>query len=172
MEITVRQWIESCISFKYISNFSIIVCIIAYYTNAYQIFFILAPLLLTNLIFTFILEWFNLEELVKSVFNIENIPLNKNTLQNIKYIENQFFILNTLWHLIPVLWLYYILNKEQLIDIFKPNFMGIYLKSAVIGLIYFYFGSKNMVYGNIDYSCYLIFYFMVLLAVCCHLYIL
>lgn len=172
MEITFRQWIESCLSFKYISNFSIIICIIAHYTNAYQIFFILAPLLLTNLIFTFILEWFNLEELVKNVLNIQNIPLNQNTKQNIKYIENQFLILNTLWHLIPLLWLYYILNKEHLITIFKPNFMGIYLESAVISLIYFYFGSKNMVYGNINYPCYLIFYFLVLLGVCCYLYIL
>ena len=170
MEITFRQWIESCLSFKYISNFSIIGCIIAYYTNAYQIFFILAPLLITNLIFTFILEWFNLDELVKSVFALQNTP--QNTIQNLSYIKNQFVILNTLWHLLPVLWLYHILNKEHLIDIFKPNFMGIYLKASVIILIYFYFGSKNMAYGNINYSCYLICYFLVLLSVCCYLYIL
>ena len=166
MEITFRQWIESCLSFKYISNFSIIGCIIAYYTNAYQIFFILAPLLINNLIFTFILEWFDLDELVKSVFALQDTP------QNISYIKNQFVILNTLWHLIPVLWLYHILNKEHLIDIFKPNFMGIYLEASVISLIYFYFGSKNMVYGDINYSCYLIFYFLVLLGICCYLYIL
>ena len=170
MEITFRQWIESCLSFKYISNFSIIGCIIAYYTNAYQIFFILAPLLITNLIFTFILEWFDLDELVKSVFALQNRQ--QDAPQNLSYIKNQFVILNTLWHLILVLWLYHILNKEHLINIFKPNFMGIYLEASVISLIYFYFGSKNMVYGDINYSCYLIFYFLVLLGICCYLYIL
>jgi hypothetical protein len=174
MEITFRQWIESCLSFKYISNFSIIACIIAYYTNAYQIFFILAPLLITNLIFTFILEWFNLDELVKSVFALQNTQQNtiQNTIQNLSYIKNQFVILNTLWHLLPVLWLYHTLNKEHLINIFKPNFMGMYLEAGVISLIYFYFGSKNMVYGDINYAGYLILYFLVLLSVCCYLYIL
>ena len=174
MEITLRQWIESCLSFKYISNFSSIVCIIAYYTNAYQIFFILAPLMITNLIFTFILEWFDLDELVKGVFAIQNHSQNtqQNTIQNISYIKNQFLILNTFWHIIPVLWLYHILNKEHLINIFKPNFMGMYLEASVISIIYFYFGSKNMVYGDINYSGYLILYFLVLLGVCCYLYFL
>ena len=170
MEITFRQLIESCLSFKYISNFSIPVCIYAHYVNAYQIFFILTPLVITNLIFTFFLEWFDLDELVKSVFAIQNHSQNKP--QNISYIKNQFLILNTFWHLIPVLWLYHILNKEHLINIFKPNFMGMYLEASVISIIYFYFGSKNMVYGDINYAWYLIFYFIMLLGVCCYLYIL
>ena len=174
MEITFRQLIESCLSFKYISNFSIIICIISYYVNAYHIFFILTPLVITNLIFTFILEWFDLDELVKSVFTIQNTIQNhsQNKPQNISYIKNQFLILNTFWHIIPVLWLYYILNKEHLINIFKPNFMGMYLEASVISIIYFYFGSKNMVYGDINYAGYLILYFLVLLGVCCYLYIL
>ena len=44
----VKKWL-SYISFRYISNFSIIVCIFAYYTNEYSIFFILAALVITNL---------------------------------------------------------------------------------------------------------------------------
>jgi hypothetical protein len=165
MEITLRKWIDSCLSFKYISNFSIIASIIAYYTNAYTIFFILAPIIITNLIFILILEYNNLDTLVKTLFHLENISYQE--LQNIKF---KFVILNTIWHILPIFWLYHILNKENIIYIFKPNFMGIFLQSCIICIIYFYFGSINRIYGNINYSSYLVIYLILLLGVCIYLY--
>jgi hypothetical protein len=166
MEITLRQWIESCLSFKYISNSSIIICLIAYYTNAYSLFFILAPIVITNLILILFLEYNSLDELVNTVFNLQ-----KATKKEVEYIKTQFVILNTLWHALPVLWLYYILNKDNLIYVFKPNFMGVFLQCCAICLIYFYFGSKNMIYGDINYSSYLILYLITLLSVSSYLYI-
>jgi len=167
MEITLRQWIESCLSFKYISNSSIIICLIAYYTNAYSLFFILAPIVITNLILILFLEYNSLDELVNTVFNLQ-----KATKKEVEDIKTQFVILNTLWHALPVLWLYYILNKDNLIYVFKPNFMGVFLQCSVICILYFYFGSKNMIYGNINYSSYFILYLITLLGVCSYLYLL
>jgi hypothetical protein len=164
MEITLRKWLESCLSLKYISNFSIIICIIAYYTQAYSIFFILAPLIITNLIIILLLEYNNLDTLVETIFHLEN---NSPDLESIK---TQFVIFNTIWHILPVFWLYHIITKENIINLFKPNFMGIFLQSCSIGILYFYFGSSARIYGNINYTGYMVIYLVVLLGVCIWLY--
>jgi hypothetical protein len=165
MEITLRKWIESCLSFKYISNFSIIACLIAYYTNAYSIFFILAPIIITNLFLILILEYNDLDTFINTVFNLENASK-----KDIETIKTQFVILNTIWHILPIIWIYHILNKDNLIYIFKPNFMGIFLQCCLIIVVYFYFGSINQLYGDINYASYLVVYLVVLLGVCIGLY--
>ena len=123
-KITLRDWFESCVSFKYLSNFSIIVCVLAYYTNVYWIFFLCIPLIIANLILIVLLEYNDLDTLVKSVFNLENgdardasdSPNSINCMPKSKLL---FVILNTLWHIVPLLWLRYILDKDNLIYIFK-----------------------------------------------------
>lgn len=165
MEITLRKWIESCLSFKYISNFSIIACLIAYYTNAYSIFFILAPIIITNFFLILILEYNDLDTLINTVFNLENASK-----KDIETIKTQFVILNTIWHILPIVWLYHILNKDNLIYVFKPNFMGIFLQCCFIIVVYFYFGSINQLYGDINYASYLVVYLVILLGVCIGLY--
>ena len=164
--ITLRQWIEKCFTFKYISNFSIIICILAYYMNAIDIVFVLAPLIITNLILILVLEYIDLDKLIYNVFRNDNIT--RDELHNIRL---PFLILNTLWHLLPVIWLYYIYTTNNLIYIYKPNFMRVFLQGCIICLIYFYFCSKNLVYGNINYLMYLILYFILLLSICSYLYI-
>ena len=174
----VKKWL-SYISFRYISNFSIIVCIFAYYTNAYSIFFILAALVITNLILILFLEYFDLDKLFIGISNINNANANirglkdsdSNNIDLYNYSKMQFVIFNTLWHIIPVIWLYYIFNKDNLIYTFKPNFMTIFFQASIIILIYFYFGSKNMVYGDINYAGYLIIYCIILLGVSYSLYV-
>ena len=163
--ITLRQWIEKCVSFKYISNFSIIICILAYYMNAISIVFVLAPIIITNLIFILILEYIDLDKIIYNVFRNDN--LTRNELNDIRL---PFLILNTLWHLLPVIWLYYIYITHNLIYIYKPNFMGVFLQGCILGIIYFYFCSKNLVYGDINYSMYSILYVITLLSICSYLY--
>ena len=169
MEITLYNWfdiwLECCLSFKYISNFSIIVCIIAYYTHAYSIFFILAPIIITNLFLVIILEYNDLDTLVKTIFHLENA-----TPKELENIKTQFVLFNTIWHILPLFWLYHILTKENIIYVFRPNFMAIYLQCCFIGVLYFYFSSISKIYGDINYNGYLVMYLVVLLGVCIWLY--
>ena len=179
MKITLRQWIEKCISFKYISNFSIIIGILAYYTNLYSIFFILASLIITNCIVIIILEFYNFDELFNKIViycgdgngDGDGDGNSDGNCDGDGGIKMQFMILNTLWHVLPVIWLYYILNKDRLISVFKPNFIAVFFQAVILSLIYFYFGSTNKIYGNINYLGYLILYYIILLAVCCNLYL-
>ena len=164
--ISLRQWIDKSVSFKYISNFSIIICILAYYMNAIDIVFVLAPIIIVNLIFILVLEYIDLDKIIYNVFRNNNLTRNE-----LKDIRLPFLILNTLWHLLPVIWLYYIYTTYNLIYIYKPNFMGIFLQGCIICIIYFYFCSKNLVYGDINYSMYSILYFITLLSICSYLYI-
>lgn len=162
--LTIRQYIEGCLSFRYLSNISIIVAIISYYTRAYPIFFITIPLIITNLIIIIILQWFNTNELIKGVFKLDNnssleTQINTNS-------QFQFILLNTIWHIAPVIWLYGILNRDNIIQIFRPNFMGIFLECAFIGIVYFYCSSIMKLYGNINYIWYGGIYFIVLFITC------
>ena len=110
--ISLRQWIDKSVSFKYISNFSIIICILAYYMNAIDIVFVLAPIIIVNLIFILVLEYIDLDKIIYNVFR--NNKLTRNELKDIRL---PFLILNTLWHLLPVIWLYYIYTTYNLIYI-------------------------------------------------------
>jgi hypothetical protein len=166
--ISSKKWLELILSLKYISNASIFGIVISYYTQAFPIFLILIPVVITNFIVILVIQWYNSKELVKVTLEL-NDNNNDNSDELEKY-QTKFIILNTLWNLLPLLWLYYILQKDNIIVLFKPNFMGSFLSGAIFSIIYFYFASNGSYYGNIDYSRYMIIYIVILLSVSISLY--
>ena len=60
-------WIKSMLSFKFISNLSIIITIIAYYMNAYELFFIFSPLIIVNFILISLILFTNLDDFMKTI---------------------------------------------------------------------------------------------------------
>ena len=159
-------WIKSMLSFKYISNLSIIITIIAYYMNAYELFFIFSPLIIVNFILISCILFTNLDDFMKTL--LEKYLPTKIERENYKI---QFIIFIIVWHLLPILWLFYILEKENLIKLFRPNFMGLYLKSILIPILYYYYESNDSIYGNINYLLYLIMYIILLLGICIYLFL-
>ncbi len=157
--------IKSGLSFRYISNLSIIISIIAYYMNAYQILFIFAPLLIVNCIIINYILFTNLDDLMYHIL-IPYLP-EKEDRDKYKLI---FIVLVIVWHSLPLVWLFYILDREHLIKLFRPNFMGIYFKSILIPILYYYYESNEKVYGNINYLMYFICYIILLLTSCIYLY--
>jgi len=165
-DLPISFYIKSALTFRFISNLSIFVSILAYYTIAYDIFFHFIPLLIVNFILIMFIQFYNLDELL-SMDIIKNILPEKKDRDEIK---PKFVVFATLWHLIPLLWLMYILQSQDIIKIFHPNFMGIFLKSSLIPIIYYYFESKLRVYGDINYLAYYIMYFILLFGTCVYLY--
>lgn len=157
MTVTTRKWLESILSLKYMSNFCIYAAVISYYTRAYWIFLALIPLLISNAIVMFVLEWFNSSELTQAVLESKDE-------------QYKFIFLNTVWHILPLLWVWYVLQHDNLVDIFRPNFMGIFLAGAIFGIVYFYFASNGKYYGEIDYARYMVIYIITLLGCCIGLY--
>jgi hypothetical protein len=164
-EISLSYIINLVLSFRFISNLAIFVSIISYYTNAYDIFFHFIPLLIVNFIMIIFMQFYNLDELMDRY--LEDILPDKKDRDELK---PQVVLFTTLWHFIPLLWLMYILQSQDIINIFHPNFMGIFLKSSLIPIIYFYFESKLRVYGDINYLAYYIVYFILLFTTCIYLY--
>ena len=111
------------------------------------------------------MQFYNLDELMDRY--LEDILPDKKDRDELK---PQVVLFTTLWHFIPLLWLMYILQSQDIINIFHPNFMGIFLKSSLIPIIYFYFESKLRVYGDINYLAYYIVYFILLFTTCIYLY--
>ena len=158
-------WIKSMLSFRFISNLSIIVSIIAYYMNAYDILFISAPLVIVNCILIFYIMLTDLDELMKGI--LETYLPNKIDREHYKCL---FVLFAILWHLVPIIWLYYIFDKDNLIKYFRPNFMGTYFKSLIIVILYYYYESNEKIYGNLNYLFYFIIYIILLLGICISLY--
>ena len=158
MVIESRKWLELLLSCKYISNISIYGLILSYYTQAYQIFLILVPIVITNFLVIVILQWYDSRKLVKHILKIKDEEVNNYLMQ--------YVLLNTLWHIIPLLWLWYILQRDNVIALFKPNFMGIFLSGAIFSIGYFYFASQGKYYGDIDYSQYMVIYVLILMTTC------
>ena len=158
--ITLKKLLKMFLDFKYLSNLSILGLLITYYTNAYHGFMILLPLVITNFIVVLILQWLDLDKYMKKIFGDSD------------YKNNQlaFVTLNTLWHIIPCIWVYHILQRDNWIAIFRPNFMYVYLASSVIAIIYFYFSAQLALYGDINYMRYAIIYMIVLLGICVWLF--
>lgn len=163
-------WIKSILTFRFISNLSIIVSIIAYYMNAYEVLFIFSPLIIVNFIMISFILFTNLDNLMNAILHKylpDKVDRNKYT--------TQFVLLTILWHLIPIFWLFHIFyndtNNGNLIKIFKPNFMGMYLKSIIIPILYYYYESNEKIYGDINYLIYLVFYIILLLGICIYLYL-
>ena len=61
-------------------------------------------------------------------------------------------------------------TQDDMIKIFHPNFMSIFLKTLILPIIYYYYEIDLKVYGDINYLCYSIIYFILLLATCYFLY--
>lgn len=165
-DLPLSFWFKSALSFRFISNLSIFVSIISYYTNAYDIFFHFIPLVIVNFIIIMFMQFYNLDEFIKGLLN--DRLLDKKDRDEVK---PQIVLFITLWHLIPLLWLMYILQSQDIIKIFHPNFMGIFLKSALVPIIYYYFESKLQIYGDINYLAYYIIYIGLLFASCIYLYV-
>ena len=159
-------WINSMLSLRFISNLTILVCILSYYMNAYKILFIFTPLLIINLIVITSILFTNSDDFINNI--IQKYFVNKEDIEKYKV---QIIIVIILWHLLPIVWLFYILNKYNLIKLFRPNFMGIYFKSISIAILYFYYQSNEKLYGNINYLLYFIYYIILLLSTCIYLYL-
>jgi hypothetical protein len=168
MEISNRQYLESSLSFRYLSNLTIFIAVIAYYSQAYSVFFVMVPLLIANLIVILILQWFNSEELFNGVFNLSN--LSNLSSQNDPTDLTKFILLNTIWYIIPVIWLYGVLLKDDIIRVFHPNFMGVFMWCSIIAIVYFYYGSQMQIYGQISYLWYGGLYMAVLFITCYSIY--
>ena len=165
MEISSKKWILLALSMKYITNATILASVIAYYTQAYWIFLVSIPLLITNAIVMTLLEWFNANELTAAILDI---PVSQS--KSIEVNKTRFIFLNTVWHWLPLAWVWYVLAKDNLIEVFRPNFMGSFLASAAFGIGYFYFASQGKYYGEIDYSWYMVVYVIILFTVCVSVY--
>ena len=164
---TLSLWfyIKSALTFRYISNLSIIVCILAYYMEAFDIFFIFAPLVFVNLFVIVLILINDFDALLTGI--LSKILPDKKARDKQSYLFGLFIIL---WHSIPVLWIMYIFQSQDIVKIFHPNFMSIFLKSLIVPIIYYYFEIDLKVYGNINYLFYLIIYIIMLLAICIYLY--
>jgi len=154
-----KKWFPSALSMKYLSNATILASVIGYYTQAYWIFLVSIPLLIANTIVVSLLEWFNGDKLTAAVLDITQSQPDL-----IKEEQTRFIVLNTLWLLIPLAWVWYILGKDNLIEVFRPNFMGIFLAGAAFAIGYFYFASQGKYYGEINYAWYMMVYVIVLLT--------
>ena len=165
LEPSPKKWLSIALSMKYITNATIIASLVGYYTQAYWIFLVSIPLLITNAIVITLLEWFNSYELTAAVLDI---PTSQPAL--IKASQIKFTFINMIWHWIPLVWVWYILGKDDLIDVFRPNFMGCFLAGVVFGIGYFYFASHGKYYGEIDYLWYMVVYVIVLFTVCISVY--
>ena len=152
-DLTLR-YIKLGLTFKFISNLSIIICFLAYYMNAVDIVFILAPLIIVNfLVITLIL-----------IFDYDAFMIEFNG------DGTTFVLFAIIWHLLPMFWLLYILQKDDIIKLFHPNFITIFLQSIILPIIYYYYEIDLKVYGDINYPFYTIIYLLLLLATCYYLY--
>ena len=84
-------WIKSMISFRFISNLTIIISIIAYYMNAYEILFIFAPLLIVNFILISCILFTNLDDFMKTL--LEKYLPSKTNRDNYKLLLILYIIL-------------------------------------------------------------------------------
>ena len=164
-KLSPKKLLSLALSMKYLTNATILASVISYYSQAYWIFLVSISLLISNAIVIILLEWFNGDELIAAVLDI---PItHTNELQDVKL---KFMFINTIWHFVPLLWVWYIISRDDVIKVFQPNFMGIFLASAAFGIGYFYFASQGEYYGKIDYLWYMMVYIIVLLAVCVVVY--
>lgn len=164
-EPSCKKWLSLALSMKYITNITILASIIGYYTQAYWIFLVSIPLLITNAIVMTLVEWFNSYELTAAILDI---PASQPEL--IKASNVKFTFINIFWHWVPLTWVWYILARDNLIEVFRPNFMGCFLAGAAFGICFFYFASNGKYYGEIDYLWYMVVYVIVLITASISIY--
>ena len=73
---------KNLLSLRYISNLSIIVTILSYYMNAFDVLFIFIPLLFVNLIIITLLQIFNYDDLMDSLLDNSSLVDNSSLLDN------------------------------------------------------------------------------------------
>jgi hypothetical protein len=83
-------YLKSALTFRYLSNLSIIVTILSYYMNAFDIFFIFAPLVFVNMILIIIVQILNYDEFIEGILgkNKENNSTSFVIFLNSLYIES------------------------------------------------------------------------------------
>ena len=158
-------YIKSVLTFRYISNLSVIVCILAYYMDALDIFIIFVPLVIVNLIMILLILINDFDALIIGIIS-KYIP---DKIQRDKH-SSLLALFIIISHMLPVLWIIYILQKDDIIKIFHPNFMNIFLKSIILPVIYYYYEVDLKIYGDINYSFYFVIYLLLLLTTCYYLY--
>ncbi len=159
MEITTTDWLKLILSFKYISNSSIIIAILAYCMNAYDVFFICIPLIITNFVLFVLLSVYDFDNYIHGVLATLNPNIDLETINKYK---NEFVLFNIVWHTVPLFWIYSVLDRDNIIQIFKPNFINIFFKSLMVIIVYFYLERDIEPYGKINYLWYFIVYIIVL----------
>ena len=164
-DISIWFYIKSGLTFKYISNLSIIVCILSYYMNAFDLFFIFMPLVIVNLLIIVLMQICDFDKLMIGLLS-KTIP---NKMQRDMIIP-KFALIFNIWHLAPVLWIIYILQNDDIINLFHPDFMTIFAKSILVPIVYYYYEYELKVYGDINALFYLIIYILCLLATCFYLF--
>ena len=164
-DISIWFYIKSGLTFKYISNLSIIVCILSYYMNAFDLFFIFMPLVIVNLLIIVLMQICDFDKLMFGLLG-KSIP---NKMQRDMIIP-KFTLIFNIWHLVPVLWIIYILQNDDIINLFHPDFMTIFAKSILVPIVYYYYEYELKVYGDINALFYLIIYILCLLATCFYLF--
>ena len=157
LDITFLDWIKFVLSFRYISNISIVVAVLAYWMQAYEVFFICIPLIITNFVGFVLLTIFDLDKYMQGILGRVT-----NDLEVINSYKPHFVIFNIIWHTVPLFWIYSVLTRENLVQLFRPNFMSMFLKSALVAIVYFYYERDIEPYGKVDYLWYFIVYMMVL----------
>lgn len=158
-------YIKSALTFRYISNISILLCILSYYMDAIDVFLIFIPLVIVNCILILLIIINDYDSFIKCMLG--KIYPNKKDRDSQSYLFILFIIL---YHILPVFWIIYILQKDDIIKIFHPNFMSIFFKSLILPIIYYYYEIELKVYGDINYLFYSLIYFILLLATCYYLY--
>lgn len=164
-DLSLWFYIKSCFTFRFISNFAILVSILAYYFNLIEIFIIVIPLVIVNFIVINIIQIVNFDELMVGLLG-KVLPDKRDR----DKIAIEYTLINEIYHFVPVLWVMYILQSQEIVKIYRPNFMGTFLKSSIIPIIYYYFENKLEIYGKLNYFGYSIVYMSLLFLTCIYLY--
>jgi len=163
--LSIYFYIKSALSLKYISNLSIIICFLSYYMNAFEIFFVFVPLVIVNLILIILIQLFDYDKLMYGI--LKDIIPDKEQRDEIIPL---FTISLNIWHIWIILWLIYILKKDDIIKLFHPNYLDIFLKTLILPAIYYYYEIELKPYGDINYNFYLILYITLIFLTCMYLY--
>jgi hypothetical protein len=157
-------WVKQAISFKYISNFAIIVGVLAFYMNAMPIFFVMAPLIIANAIVVTLVMICEFEAFSIGILG----HYITDDVQRRTY-NFELAVLSIVWHFVGIVWLYSVM-RGGISQVYNPNFMGVFLWCMVLALFYFMIAVKKRVYGEINYMAYMFVYIVVLLVVSVKLY--
>jgi len=133
--------------------------------EAIDIFLIFAPLVIVNLIVILMILINDFDALITGILG-KILPEKQDRDKQ----SSLFALFIMIWHSFPVFWIMYILQSQDLVKLFHPNFMSTFFISVIIPIIYYYYEVDLKVYGDINYLFYLCIYIIILLATCFYLY--